>query len=382
MKLNLQLFASTYSTQKTEEKTQSSTQGGSTSTTKGGSTSTTKGGSTSTTVTNNAAGKVDKATEQKFNEYKQGYKPSQTVTDAQKYLQDILNKKPGAFQSDYQTQLDSLYDQVTGREKFSYDMNTDVLYQQYKDMYTKAGNKAMQDTLGQASALTGGYDNSYAQTAAQQTYQDYLGSLNDKVPELYQMAYDRYQQEGEELYRQFSMASDMYGKDYTQYRDNMADWQSDRNFAQGMYQDERNFDYNDFENMLNFYQNEYWNQRHAVSESETNQSHWSETNENHWSETNQSNWSNTTGTSSSTSTSSSSSSSGGGGNGGNGEKNDSATKSVSTYDEANAYLTSVGRGNTFLRTKNEFYRSDELQAQFGKGSEGYVNYLNYMCGLK
>lgn len=381
MKLNLQLFASTYSTQKTEEKTHSSTQGGSTSTTTGGSTSTTKGGSTSTTVTDNAAGKVDKLTEQKFNEYKQGYKPSQTVADAQKYLQDILNKKPGAFQSDYKAQLDSLYDQVTGRDKFSYDMNADVLYQQYKDMYTKAGQKAMQDTLGQASALTGGYDNSYAQTAAQQTYQDYLGSLNDKVPELYQMAYDRYQQEGDDLYQQFSMASDMYGKDYTQYRDSMADWQSDRDYAQGMYEGERNFDYNDFENMLNFYQQEYWNQRHAVSKSETNESHWSETNENHWSETNENNWSNTTGTSSSTSTTNSHSSSGGGNGGGSDSGNDNSAKSVSTYEEANAYLESVGRGNTFLRTRNEFYRSDELQSKFGKGKEGYINYLNYMCGL-
>lgn len=362
MKINLQLFASTYSTQKTEEKTQQSTQGGST--------STTKGGSTSTTVTNNAAGKVDKVTQQKFDEYKQGYKPSQTVANAQKYLQDILNKKPGAFQSDYKAQLDSLYDQVTGREKFSYDMNADVLYQQYKDMYTKSGQKAMQDTLGQATALTGGYDNSYAQTAAQQTYNDYLGSLNDKVPELYQMAYDRYQQEGDDLYQQFSMASDMYGKDYAQHRDNVADWQSDRDFATGIYQNERDFDYSDFENMLNFYQQEYWNQRHALSTSETNESHWSETNE--------SNWSSSTGTSTSTSTSTSSSSSGGSGSGGSGGNLENGTSGtyVTTYEEACAYLESVGEGTRNPMTKNEFLRRKSMTDMYGTGNEGYIKYLN------
>lgn len=369
MKLSLQLFASTYSTQKTEEKTHSSTQGGST--------STTKGGSTSTTVTDNAAGKVDKLTEQKFNEYKQGYKPSQTVANAQKYLQDILNKKPGAFQSDYKAQLNSLYDQVTGREKFSYDMNTDLLYQQYKDMYTKAGQKAMQDTLGQATALTGGYDNSYAQMAAQQTYQDYLGSLNDKVPELYQMAYDRYQQEGDDLYQKFSMASDMYGKDYTQYRDNMADWQSDRNYAQGVYQDERNFDYSDFENMLNFYQQEYWNQRHAVSKSETNESHWSETNEN--------NWSNTTETSSSTSTSNSHSSSGSSGGSGYGTDSDTASETLvipDDYSESKAYsaaLAFIEDNNLDIDpdTYNEFITSTQRRQRYSRDKKGYIDYLNF-----
>lgn len=358
MKLNLQLFASTW--QEDEE------------TTEGGGKSSTRGGSTSTTVTDNAAGKVDKDTIDKYNKYKKGYNPSQNVTSAKKYLEDILKKKPGAFQSDYKAQLDALYDRVTGREKFSYDMNEDVLYQQYKDMFVKSGQKAMQDTLGQATTLTGGYDNSYAQTAAQQTYNEYLGGLNDKIPEFYQMAYDRYQQEGDELYQQFSMASDMYGKDYSQYRDQMSDWQSDRDYAQGAYQGERDFDYDDFMNMLKLYQQEYWNQRHAVSKSTTEESHWSETEESSWSKRKKTSEGGTSG-----------GSGGGSGSGGSGSKesSDSATKSVSTYEEANAYLKSVGKGDVFLRTRNEFYRSDELKAQFGTGKEGYINYLNYMCGL-
>lgn len=350
MELNLQLFASTYSTQKTEEKTETTTQGG----------------STSHTVTNNAAGKVDAQTQQKFDQYKQGYKPSQTVTDAYKYLQDILNQKPGEFNSDYKNALDDLYAQVTGREKFSYDMNKDVLYQQYKDMYMKSGQKAMQDTLGQASALTGGFNSSYAQTAAQQTYQDYLGSLNDRVPELYQQAYERYQQEGDDLYQKFSMASDLYGKEYAQHRDQVSDWQVDRDYASGMYQNERDFDYNDFQTMLDFYQQEYWNQRHAVSESTTNESHWS----------------NTSSTSSSTSTSKSESSSSGGSSGGSGSSGNSGTKSVSTYEEAVAYLKNNGRGDTKVYTYNEFKARSAMIKQFGgNGKENYKAYLNYICDL-
>ena len=352
IKLDLQRFASTY---KEEEVT---------------TTETTSGGSTSKTTTNNAAGKVDSLTQQKYDQYKQGYKQSQAVNNAYKYLQDTLAKKPGAFQSDYKNALDSLYDQVTGREKFTYDMNEDVLYQQYKDMYMKSGQKAMQDTLGQGAALTGGYNNTYAQTAAQQTYNDYLGALNDKVPELYQQAYDRYQQEGDDLYEQFSMASDLYGKEYAQHRDSVTDWQSDRDYASSMYQNERNFDYNDFQNMLNFYQNEYWNQRHAVSESTTEESHWGT--------------STGTSTSKSTSSSSSSSGSGSGGSGSSGSSGSgsgSGVSSVSTYQQATEYLKSIGKDASNVVTYNEYQVNWNLKNQFGSGPENYINYLNYMCGF-
>ena len=64
------------------------------------------------------------------------------------------------------------------------------MYQQYKDQYVRQGKLAMADTMGQAAALTGGYSNSYAQTAGQQTFQGYLQQLNDIVPELAQMSKD------------------------------------------------------------------------------------------------------------------------------------------------------------------------------------------------
>ena len=82
------------------------------------------------------------------------------------------------------------------RKDFSYDMNSDVLYNQYKDQYQALGQTAMADTMAQASALTGGYGNSYASTVGNQAYQSYLSQLNDKVPELYQLALDNYNRQG------------------------------------------------------------------------------------------------------------------------------------------------------------------------------------------
>jgi hypothetical protein len=89
------------------------------------------------------------------------------------------------------------------REEFRFDVNADRLYQQYKDHYTQLGKTAMEDTMGRASALTGGYGSSYAQSVCQQAYQSYLSKADDVIPELYQLAYDRYRDESKRLYRNY-----------------------------------------------------------------------------------------------------------------------------------------------------------------------------------
>ena len=106
-----------------------------------------------------------------------------------KVIENIKNY--GDFNYTHQQNLDDIMNKILNREDFSYDLNGDALYQQYKDKYIKQGKMAMQDTMGQAAAMTGGYGNSYAATAGNQAYQASLENLNDIVPELYQMAHDR-----------------------------------------------------------------------------------------------------------------------------------------------------------------------------------------------
>ena len=154
--------------------------------------------------------------------------------------------KPGEYQSQWQTQLRALMDSIMNRDKFSYDLNGDALYQQYKDKYIQQGKLAMGDAIGQASAMTGGYGNSYAQSVGQQQYQASLDNLNDIVPELYQMALDRYNQEGQDLYNQYGLVMDRENTDYGRYRDTVSDWMNDRSYLQGVYSDERSFDYGQY----------------------------------------------------------------------------------------------------------------------------------------
>ena len=124
---------------------------------------------------------------------------------------------------------------IENREKFSYDVNGDALYQQYKDQYTNQGNMAMMDTMGQAAAMTGGYGNSYAQSVGQQTYQGYMQKLTDKIPELWQMAYDQYNREGEEMYNKLSAYGSLYNTEYGEHRDAVTDSNNERSTLLNMY---------------------------------------------------------------------------------------------------------------------------------------------------
>jgi hypothetical protein len=171
------------------------------------------------------------------------YQPSEAVKTAQSKLQSQLTTKPGAYQSPWQTQLNDTMNKILNREKFNYDLNGDALWQQYKDRYVQQGKMAMMDTMGQASALTGGYGNSYAQQVGQQTYQQYLTGLTDKIPELYQLALDKYQMEGNDLYNQYGILGDRENLDYGRYRDGVADWNAEYSRLYGEYADERGFDY-------------------------------------------------------------------------------------------------------------------------------------------
>ena len=150
----------------------------------------------------------------------------------------------GDYVSRWQSQIDSLTNAILGRDPFSYNKDTDPLYQQYKESYTRGGQRGMQDTLAQVSARTGGLASSYAQSAAQQTYNNYMAALADKVPELQQLAYSMYM---DELNQQRNDLSMLMGLDDTEY----GRWADDRNFDYGVYRDnvgdqqwQQSFDYN------------------------------------------------------------------------------------------------------------------------------------------
>lgn len=189
------------------------------------------------------------------------YQESDSVKQAQTQLQEQLSQKPGQYQSPWQAQLDAAIGKILNREKFSYDLNGDALYQQYKDQYINQGKMAMMDTMGQAAAMTGGYGNSYAQSVGQQAYQASLQQLNDRIPELYQLALSQYQMEGDELARQYSVLDAQEQQDYGRYRDTVSDWNAETDRLQSQYNAERDYDYSKYVGDRDFSYGQYADDR-------------------------------------------------------------------------------------------------------------------------
>lgn len=142
------------------------------------------------------------------------------------------------YTSKYQDQIDELTEAILNREAFTYDPETDPTYQQYKESYTRSGERAMQDTLGQVSARTGGLASSYAGSAAQQTYDGYMAALADKIPELRQLAYSMYMDEGNTQRANLEMLMALEQGDYAKYQDLLGQYNTDRSFDYGVYRDD------------------------------------------------------------------------------------------------------------------------------------------------
>lgn len=188
------------------------------------------------------------------------YQESDRVKKLAERLAQLESQKPGDWTGgQYGQQMQEALDAIRKRKKFSYDLNGDALYQQYKDKYVQQGKQAMQDTMGQAAALTGGYGSTYGQAVGQQQYDAYLQNLNDVVPELYQLALSRYQMEGDDLKTQYSLLADQYQQEYGQHRDKVGDWQTERNFLSGRYDSERNLDYGMWGDARDFAYTDYRN---------------------------------------------------------------------------------------------------------------------------
>lgn len=129
------------------------------------------------------------------------------------------NSNSTTWKDPYEEKLKNYLQQIENREPFSFDVNKDAMYQQLRENYERQGKLAMEDTMGQAAAMTGGYGNSYAQTVGQQVYMQNMKDLNEMVPTIQSMAQDRYDQETNDLYTKYSLYKGLSDESYNKYID-------------------------------------------------------------------------------------------------------------------------------------------------------------------
>ncbi len=132
--------------------------------------------------------------------------------------------------SSYTSEKDKIYDMISDYGDFEYDIYSDPMYQTYRDIYLALGDEAYERALGENALRTGGVASTSAIGAASAAKNKYSRMLSDKVPELYDKAYSRYTDGLEKLYDRLSAAERMESREYSRYRDDMADYRSDREY--------------------------------------------------------------------------------------------------------------------------------------------------------
>lgn len=151
---------------------------------------------------------------------------------------EFTYEKAPEYSSKYQGQIDDLLDDILNRPEFSYDPESDPRYGAYKKEYAREGQRATADTMGQMAAMTGGMPSTAAAVAGQQAGDYYASQMADKIPELYELAYSMYRDEGDSMRLNMDLLTALEQGDYNKYLNALAQHNNDRNFAYGVYRDQ------------------------------------------------------------------------------------------------------------------------------------------------
>ena len=160
------------------------------------------------------------------------------------YLKDPLAPRDFTFrdaptyQNRYDDRIQELLNAVTNREDFSYDVERDPLFAQYRKQYLREGKRAGADAMGQAAAMSGGLPSSYAGTAAGQAANYYNAKLTDKVPELEELAYQKYLNDFDMDRSKLAAVQSAEQSDYQKYLTDLSQYNTDRSFAYGQFSDQ------------------------------------------------------------------------------------------------------------------------------------------------
>lgn len=143
---------------------------------------------------------------------------SSSVRDIYNYVNGI--GEVGDYPTGSYTDPYDLTDIIDQLANMSYeDWTQGDQYRALADRYGLQADSAARDVLGQVMSRTGGLASSYAQTVANQQYNDYMAQLEEVAREMYQS--DR-----SELEDRYKYMSDYNDTAYDRYRDELSDRQA------------------------------------------------------------------------------------------------------------------------------------------------------------
>lgn len=148
------------------------------------------------------------------------------------------------YKSTYSGKLDdAISNYLTGRG-FEYDPTQDKAYQQYRKEFAQNAAMARDTSRNTAKQLSGGYNPTYADTVANEVYNDRMGNISDAESTFRGLAQQDYQAKQEKNANVLNLYNTLEGTDYSRNRDTVGDYKNYLNLLASRYSTDRQADVN------------------------------------------------------------------------------------------------------------------------------------------
>lgn len=177
--------------------------------------------------------------------------PSQTVSGDTKHsaaalagAESTATGQADNYKSTYSGKLDdAISNYLTGRG-FEYDPMQDKAYQQYRKEFAQNAAMARNTSRNTANQLAGGYNPTYADTVADEAYNDRMGNISDAESTFKGLAQQDYQAKQEKNANVLNLYNTLEGTDYSRNRDKTGDYKNYLNLLASRYSTDRQADTN------------------------------------------------------------------------------------------------------------------------------------------
>ena len=158
------------------------------------------------------------------------YSESENLKASRDELAEIESGRPSEYQSKYDDEISQLINELGETKKFNYDVESDPLWHSIKDQYQRNAILGMQNAMGDAANLTGGYGSSNAVIAGQQAYQQNISEMTDIIPELQNTALNAWQANRGALTDNLYALMNADDADYNKWLNEYNMWATDREY--------------------------------------------------------------------------------------------------------------------------------------------------------
>lgn len=177
--------------------------------------------------------------------------PSQTVSGDTKQsaaalagAESTATGQADDYKSTYSGKLDdAISNYLTGRG-FEYDPMQDKAYQQYRKEFAQNAAMARDTSRNTANQLAGGYNPTYADTVANEVYNERMGNISDAESTFRGLAQQDYQSKQEKNANVLNLYNTLEGTDYSRNRDKTGDYKNYLNLLASRYSTDRQADVN------------------------------------------------------------------------------------------------------------------------------------------